>query len=270
MSNADFTLLGSGAGPGAPSFFCDCPGCCEAREHPSAARTRSGALLTSAGQRILIDTSPDLRQQLLREQVSGVDALFITHWHYDHFGGIGELEYYVKLKRKQPITLYLPPSARELFHNAFPALEEIFTVQTWEFFRSYPLGEIQITPLPARHSIETAGFMVSSPTVRLAYFPDTAGLPPETLPLVQGSDYLICDATFSGENWFPNSHMSIAEAIELGQQAEAKTVILTHISVHYSRPLTSVELQQQLAAHPHVRAAHDGMVIPLSGEGVKR
>lgn len=263
MNSAAFTLLGSGAGPGAPSFFCDCPGCCEAREHPSAARTRSGALLTSAGQRILIDTSPDLRQQLLREQVSGVDALFITHWHYDHFGGIGELEYYVKLKRKQPITLYLPPSALELFHNAFPALEEIFTVQTWEFFRSYPLGEIQITPLPARHSIETAGFMVSSPTVRLAYFPDTAGLPPETLPLVQGCEYLICDATFNGENWFPNSHMSIDEAIELGQQAEAKTVILTHISVHYSRPLTTVELRRLPAAHPNVQAGYDGLVISL-------
>jgi phosphoribosyl 1,2-cyclic phosphate phosphodiesterase len=263
MSSATFTLLGSGAGPGAPSFFCDCVGCREAREHPAAIRTRSGALLTTGGQQVLIDTPPDLRQQLLREQVSSVDTLFITHWHYDHFGGIGELEYYVKLKRKRPITLYLPPSALALFHNAFPALEEIFAVHTWEFFRTYRLGEILITPLPARHSIETAGFMVSSPTARLAYFPDTAWLPPETLPLVQGCEYLICDATFSGENWFPDSHMSVAEAIELGQQAEAKTVILTHISVHYSQPLTTVELQQLLAGHPNVQAGYDGMMISL-------
>lgn len=263
MSSAVFTLLGSGAGPGAPSFFCDCVGCQEARVNPAAVRTRSGALLTTAGQHILIDTPPDLRQQLLREQVCCVDALFITHWHYDHFGGIGELEYYVKLKRKEPITLYLPPSALPLFHNAFPALEEIFTVQTWEFFRSCPLGEIQITPLPARHSIETAGFLITSAEKRLAYFPDTAGLPPETLPLVQGCEYLICDATFSGDNWFPDSHMSIDEAIELGQQAEAKTVILTHISVHYSQPLTNAELQLLLAGHPNVQAAYDGMTVSL-------
>lgn len=267
MSNATFTLLGTGAGPGAPSFFCDCKGCREAREYPAAARTRSGALLTTADQQILIDAPPDLRQQLLREKISSVDALFITHWHYDHFGGIGELEYYVKLQRKRPIALYLPPSALTLFHNAFPALEEIFDVQTWEFFRPYPLGEIQITPLPARHGIETAGFLVTSAEISLAYFPDTAGLPPESLQLVQGGDYLICDATFSGENWFPNSHMSVAEAIELGQQAEVKTLILTHISVHYSQPLTSAELQQLLAGHPNVQAARDGMVVSLQGEG---
>jgi len=150
-----------------------------------------------------------------------------------------------------------------LFHSAFPALEEVFDLQAWEFFRPYPLGEIQITPLPACHSIETAGFLFTSADSRLAYFPDTAGLPPETLPLVQGCDYLICDATFTGENWFPESHMSVAEAIELGQQVEAKTLILTHISVHYSQPLTTVELQQLLAGHPQVRAAHDGMAISL-------
>ncbi len=263
MSAATFTILGSGAGPGAPSFFCDCPGCQEARQTPQAARTRSGALLTTAENSVLIDAPPDLRQQLVREQVQRIDALFLTHWHYDHFGGIGELEYYVKLQRKRPIDLYLPPAALAPFQQAFPALAEIFTVQTWAFFQPTVIDGISITPLPARHSVETAGFLFSSPYCRLAYFPDTAGLPEETIPQVNGVEYLICDATFVGENWFPHSHMSLDEAISLGTAVKAGTTVLTHLSIHYSRAVTSSDLQQLTAGAPDVRVAHDGMTLTL-------
>lgn len=263
MSAATFTILGSGAGPGAPSFFCDCPGCQEARQTPQTARTRSGALLTTAAHSVLIDAPPDLRQQLLREQVQRIDTLFLTHWHYDHFGGIGELEYYVKLQRKSPIALYLPPAALVPFQQAFPALTDIFTVQTWAFFQPHVIDGISITPLPARHSVETAGFLFSSPDCRLAYFPDTAGLPEETMPQVTGVEYLICDTTFVGENWFPHSHMSLDEAINLGATVEAGTTVLTHLSIHYSQAVTSNDLQQLIAGHPNVRVAHDGMALAL-------
>ena len=263
MNETIFRILGSGAGPGAPSFFCACKGCTEARKNPAAARTRSGAFISTANYNILLDTPPDLRVQLVRENINAIDQVFLTHWHYDHFGGLGELEYYVKLQRKEPIPLYLPPSAVKLFESAFPDLVEIFKITPWAFNESYFFDNLSITPLPANHSIETAGFLVESTDTKLAYFPDTAGLPAGTAQEVVNVDWLICDATFHGDNWFPQSHMSVEEAIDLGRKVNARNTVLTHLSIHYSQPVTTVELNETLSRHPHVLAAYDGMKISL-------
>jgi len=256
-----FTVLGCGAGPGAPSFFCDCKGCREARENAAHARTRSGALISTVNTTVLLDTSPDLRIQLIREHVNNIDQIFITHWHYDHFGGLGELEYYVKLKRKEPILLYLPPTAVDQFQRAFPDLTEIFDIIPWEFNKSYVIDNVSIVPLSAKHSVETAGFLIKSAENKLAYFPDTAGLSAETAREIEGVDWLICDATFHGGNWFPHSHMSVEEAIELGRQVKARQTVLTHMSIHYSQPVTSEDLKLMTSRHPNVQAAFDGMKI---------
>lgn len=258
-----FKILGSGAGPGAPSFFCDCKGCREALAAPTYSRTRSSAFIATENSRILVDTSPDLRAQLIRERIADIDQIFLTHWHYDHFGGLGELEYYVKLHRRQPIPLYVPPSAVRQFESAFPELHDVFIVTPWEFGQTYPLDDLRLTPLPARHSVETAGFLLQSGQKSLAYFPDTAGLPPETADRVTGVDWLICDATFHGDNWFPRSHMSVQEAIELGRAVQARSTILTHLSVHYSQAVTAGDLNDIIAPHPGVLAAYDGMMVSL-------
>ncbi|GFE59880.1 MBL fold metallo-hydrolase [Geobacter sp. AOG2] len=263
MAKNTFKIMGSGAGPGAPSFFCDCKGCREARDMPTFARTRSGALIATENQSILLDTPPDLRAQLVREHVSVIDQVFLTHWHYDHFGGLGELEYYVKLKRMQPIPLYLPPSALQPFERAFPYLGEVFSVTPWKFSETYLFDNVSITPLPANHGIETAGFLVESAGNRLAYFPDTAGLPEQTARQVEGVDWLICDATFHGNNWLPESHMSVGQAINLGMTVQAHTTVLTHMSIHYSQPVSAGDLQDTISPHRNVLAAYDGMTIPL-------
>ncbi len=261
--NPIFKILGSGAGPGAPSFFCNCQGCLEAQGDPALSRTRSGALICLEDHTVLIDTPPDLRIQLIREKITDVDRIFLTHWHYDHFGGIGELEYYVKLKRKALLPLYLPPSAVEQFRQAFPDLEEVFEVIPWEFGKRYDIGGLSITPFPANHGIETAGFLVESPRKKLAYFPDTAGLPVQTARQVEKVDWLICDATFFGDNWFPLSHMSVDEAIEVGKEVEARTTVLTHLSVHYSKPVTAKELQAIVSRYRGVQIAYDGLTFDL-------
>jgi phosphoribosyl 1,2-cyclic phosphate phosphodiesterase len=257
--SCSFTLLGSGAGPGVPSFFCHCCGCREARENPTLARTRSGALLRSGSQSHLIDTPPDLRQQLTRFSSVDVDQIFMTHWHYDHFGGLGELEYYVRLHRKKPMKLFLPPSAIGQFQCAFPHLADVFVVAAWEFGNRYVLESCEITPLPAVHGIETAGFLISSAMKKLAYFPDTAGLPETTKQAMESPDWLVCDATFTGENGCPDSHMSIDQAVSLGREVGAGNTVLTHLSIHYSHPMTVCDLQAYLRDYPNVMLAYDGM-----------
>jgi len=262
MANT-FKILGSGAGPGAPSFFCDCPGCVEAQDNPALARTRSGAFISTENSNILVDTPPDLRVQLIREKIIHLDEIFLTHWHYDHFGGLGELEYYVKLRRKKRLMLYLPPSAVDQFEQAFPNLMEVFTIIPWEFNKAYHFDDLSITPLPAHHGIETAGFLVESADKKLGYFPDTAGLPGETAQKVEGVDWLICDATFHGDNWFPESHMSVEQAIQLGRQVQAQHTVLTHMSIHYSQPVTTKELADMVAPFSNVLVGYDGMIFNL-------
>ena len=255
--SCSFTLLGSSAGPGVPSYFCDCCGCREARENPALSRTRSGALLRSGDAYHLIDTPPDLRQQLLNHPGLFIDQIFLTHWHYDHFGGLGELEYYVRLYKKQPIKLFLPPSALEQFRCAFPTIQDLFETRAWEFGHSYAAGRCTLMPLPACHGIETAGFLISSSAARLAYFPDTAGLQAGTKTILENLDWFFCDATFTGENWLPESHMSIEQAISLGRDIGAENTILTHLSIHYSRAMTVHDLQESLTDHPKVFLAYD-------------
>ena len=261
--NNTFKILGSGAGPGVPSFFCDCVGCQTAHSEPSFARTRSGAFITTENYHLLVDMPPDLRAQLIREKIALIDQIFLTHWHYDHFGGLGELEYYVKLQRGTPLPLYLPPSAMERFQLAFPDWLDIFTIGPWEFFKTYRFDSLTITPLPANHSVETAGFLVETASKRLAYFPDTAGLPEESLRRVEGVDWFVGDATFFGSNWFPHSHMSVDETVDLGRRIKARQIVLTHLSIHYSRPMSKEMLQAIPCRNPDVLIASDGMSFTL-------
>lgn len=260
---AELILLGTGAGPGVPSFFCSCPGCREAWQKNEYSRTRSGAALKTGERTLLIDASPDLRAQLVREKISVVDGVFLTHWHYDHYAGLGELEYYVKLERRERLPLYLPPSAVQQFNGAFPNLAEVYSLIPWQFFNGYDFDGIALTPLPANHGVETAGLLVESGGSRVAYFTDTAGLPESSAEKVCGVDLLICDATFYGENWFPESHMSVDEAIELGKSVGAERTILTHLSIHYSRAVTTEELEEELAEYPNVGVARDGLRLEL-------
>ncbi|HEX3010943.1 MAG TPA: MBL fold metallo-hydrolase [Syntrophomonadaceae bacterium] len=259
----DFKILGSGAGTGVPSFFCDCPGCQESRLKPEYNRTRSGALITTRKGNVLIDASPDIRIQLIRDRISQIEYIFLTHWHYDHMGGLGEFEFYVRLERINKLPLYLPPGAVDNFAGVFPHLMDVFDIIPWQFNKCYDFGDVFLTPLEARHSIETAGILVESKKKRLAYFPDTAGLPEETAKKVQGVDCLICDATFHGENWFPNSHMTAEQAIALGKQINAKQTLLTHMSIHYSQAVTTEQLEKEISEYPGVMISHDGMNIEL-------
>lgn len=259
---ATFKLLGTSTGPGVPSFFCNCIACQEARAKPHLSRTRSGALLYTGKQKILIDASPDLRSQLVREKIDSVDCLFISHWHYDHFGGLGELEYYMRLQKYQPIRLFLPPDSLEAFSSAFPYLLDIVDLQPWQFDQKYRFQDVTVTPLPARHSIQTAGFLLEAGK-RIAYFTDTAGLPEVTAQKVKNVDYLICDASFFGDNWYPDSHMSVKEAIDLGREINAQHTVLTHLSMHYSTPVTFAQLEEAISNDAKVIAAYDGIIFNL-------
>lgn len=263
MARVEMKLLGTSAGPGVPAFFCECAACREARANAAVARTRSTALLTIGGKRVLLDASPDLRVQLCREGILDIHSVFLTHWHHDHFAGLGELEYYLRLKEKdRRLPIYLPPGYTGEFTSTFHRLTEVVDLREWSYEHPYDLDGASLTPLRANHGIETAGFLIEAGK-KLAYFPDTSWLPEETLAKVKGVDYLVCDATFYGENWYPDTHMTIAQAIELGKKVGAGQTILTHLSMHYSSPVTVEQLNKELAKLDGVLAGYDGMSVGL-------
>lgn len=257
-------ILGTAAGPGVPSFFCYCKACEEARQHRRYARTRTGLCLYGSKGKILIDASPDLRQQLLDGGISEIDTVYLSHWHADHYEGLAELEYYVQLHKKTPLPLVLPESAQDQFAETFPDLVPVYTVSTWQFGTSYREDDFTLTPLPAVHGIETAGFLIEGPLATAAYFPDTNdALDDEVLAKLKGVDYLICDATFNGDNWYPHAHMNVEQAVQLGKSVGAKQTILTHLAMHYANPITTEQLEMKLESEKNVKIAYDGMTLAL-------
>jgi phosphoribosyl 1,2-cyclic phosphate phosphodiesterase len=253
-------LLGTSAGLGVPAFCCDCSACHEARQEEKYARTRSLAAIAGLAETILLDAGPDVLRQLERAGIAVVDRVFLSHWHFDHYAGLGDLEFYMRMHRLAPVELYLPEDALPSFLDSFPHLSDVYTLSFWKFGQTYDLGGLHLTPLAAVHSVTTAGFLLEGER-RVAYFTDTATLTAETAAKIAGVDVLVVDATFYQENLYPHSHMNLAEAVALGQKIKAGRLVLTHLGMHYP-PVTVAELKAVAAAHG-AELAFDGMEISL-------
>lgn len=224
---------------------------------------RCGANITANRKNILIDTSPDLRCQLLRFGIQSVDAIFFTHWHWDHFGGIGELEYYIKLHRKKPVDVYAMPETMDSMEYTFPNMSELFDKHILKAGEEVCLPGVTITPYMANHGIETIGFLIEGSEKRIAYFPDTSGLSDETMDALLDIDVFICDSSFFGKNLFPDVHMSSDETITLGRVIGAGETYLTHHAVHYSDVKTVKGMKDELSGYNDIKLAYDGLKIEL-------
>lgn len=263
MKNHTFTFMGTGAGCGVPSFFCDCPACEEARANPRARRGDCGTMIRGE-KTLLIDTPPDLRHQCIRENVRRIDEVLYTHCHSDHVGGLLELEYLVQLKQKEALPVYgsaetLAGIAQE-FHYMTYALDmrEIAPMGTVEF------DGVKYTALPCTHAAGTYGYLIETGDTRMFYASDTGKLPPETHERLQDIDILAMDATFWKNNWSPAAHHSVQECIEEGLSLNAGKIYLTHLCMHYDEPITLVELEEFLKQYEgRVEAACDGLTFEI-------
>ena len=263
MKNHTFTFMGSGAGCGVPAFFCDCPACEEARNNPRARRGDCGVMVTGAT-RTLIDTPPDIRQYFLRENVRYIDDLVFTHWHYDHVGGLGELEYMVQLLTKAPIATYASPYTLESIGREFEYMMYCLACAPIDPFGQFAIDGVTYSALPVSHSPGTYGYLIETEDTRLFYASDTGKLPPETAEIVKGVDILAMDATYWKENGYPKNHHSVQECIEEGFELGAGKIYLTHLCMHYSEPITLAELEKYLEQYGgRVEPAADGLSFAI-------
>ena len=270
MPESSFTFMGTAAGCGVPSFFCECPACEEARADPRLVRGDCGVMIRTTAEdgtihTTMIDTPPDARHQLLREGVKRVDEILFTHCHFDHSGGLGEYEYLVALKRGgTPLPVYGSAQALEGIFQEFHYMDYCLEPHVIEPYGSVTLAGVTYTALPVLHAPGTYGYLIETEQTRLFYASDTGPLPDKTAEIVEGVDILAMDATFWMRNWNPQDHHSIQECIEEGLALDAKKIYLTHMCMHYDEPITYAELTEYLKRYDgRVVAALDGLSFPL-------
>ena len=239
-----FILLGTGTSVGVPSIGCPCEVC--GSSDPKDKRTRCAAIVGLPQGNLLIDTPPDLRQQLLREKIGVVHAVLYTHEHADHLFGLDDLRLF-PFYLGHPVPLYCEEQVerriRQSFDYAFQAEEPTHTgaVPQLAFQRiglePFDLLGARITPLKLKHGpkFDVLGFRIGN----VAYCTDTNGIPPESLELLRGLDVLIIDALRHRPHI---THFSLEEAIAVARQLEPKRTIFTHMGHDLGHAATNAML----------------------------
>ncbi|MGC9435158.1 MAG: MBL fold metallo-hydrolase [Methanomicrobiales archaeon] len=219
----EITFLGTGDAVGTPKIGCTCPVCTEARRR-GIQRLRTSLLVESDGTTVLIDTSPDLRGQLLATGSPTIDAVIWTHGHYDHFIGYGE---FYRIQDLPPV--YAAPRVLEYCVSFFHFLDiPLRPVTPGEPFR---LGDLVIDLFPVHHpTAETCGIRLEENGSVVVYTADTRrDLPEESMERMEGADLLIADAIAPG-SYHIHKHMNYAEAVDLSQKSGAADLRCVHMS----------------------------------------
>lgn len=266
MATLRFTILGCGSSGGVPrlgGLWGDCDPL-----NPMNRRTRCSLLVErivgEAVTRVLIDTSPDMRTQLLAAQVGVLDGVVFTHSHADHVHGIDDLRQIVfNTRTRLPVWADGPTSEALItrFAYAFTQPEGSFYPPILDlhgidgaFAVPGPAGPITFQPFDADHGVMDAlGFRIGP----LAYLPDAVRIPEESWPVLQGLDCWVVDALRRKPH---PTHAHLSLTLDWIARAKPAHAILTnmHLDMDYAT------LQAELP--PHITPAHDGRVIVFEGQ----
>ena len=248
------TFLGTGTSTGVPQMGCTCAVCTS--DDPHDRRLRTSALVESdGGKHILIDCGPDFRQQMLALDFRPIDAVLITHEHYDHVGGLDDLRPLsvfgnVDVYAEDFCATHLEERIPYCFaENKYPGVPQIrlHRIRPGEEFR---IGDAGILPLRVMHGrLPILGFRIGP----LAYITDMKTLPPDQLPLLQGIRTLVVNGLRHTPH---NTHQTIAEAIELSEQLGRPRTFLIHMG-HSA----GLHRDSHLFLPSHASLAYDGLSI---------
>ncbi|MEX0716951.1 MAG: MBL fold metallo-hydrolase [Planctomycetaceae bacterium] len=253
------TLLGTGTSVGIPVVGCRCPICTS--DDPRNHRTRTGVLVSAPGGDFLIDTPPELRLQLLRENVELIHAVVYTHSHADHIYGLDDLRIFgFRLGRSIPLFCEeaVETMLRKAFSYAFEPLDpeaHHFAVPKLHFERiglePFELLGLTIRPLRLEHGkLPVLGFRIDD----VAFCTDCSGIPEESWPLLEGLDTLVIDALRDDPH---PTHFSLGQALEVVERVRPRRTYFTHVSHQLDYAATNARLPDG------VELSYDGLRIPL-------
>jgi phosphoribosyl 1,2-cyclic phosphate phosphodiesterase len=231
MPKVTVTVLGSGTSQGVPMIGCPCAVC--ASTDPRDKRTRSSIFIAAPEANLLVDTTPELRVQALREKLDRVDAVLFTHAHADHIMGFDDLRRFCDL-RGGALPIYGSPETlgqiERIFFYAFNPKKTVpgyVHVTPHAVAGPFELGGLTITPLPVPHgAVSTSGFLFArGPRRFLAYLSDCQSVPAEVAEEIRDVEVLVID----GLRDLPHpTHLNVAGALETARAVGAKRTYLTH------------------------------------------
>ena len=254
-------FLGTGTSFGVPVIGCSCRVCRSA--DPRDARTRHGLLIEEGERRLLVDTPPELRLQLVRERVERIDAVFLSHQHADHTHGIDDLRIFtVRMGRALPFLV-----AREFVEELTSRFSYVWGKTTMSQPGSV-VPRLEIRPFDDREAIEAAGLEITPiafphgvyrsfgfRTGGLAVIVDAKSVPPDAEALLRDARVLVINALWFGD---PHpGHFSIEEAVDTGRRLGAERTYLTHLA----HRATHAEIEARLPEGAF--AAYDGLAIEV-------
>lgn len=252
-------FLGTGTSYGVPQIGCTCRTCTSS--DPRDKRTRAAALIEAGGRRLLIDTPPELRLQLVAAGVASVDAVLFTHAHADHVHGIDDLRA-ISVRSRGRLAVYggaatLAELARRFGYMFDPApappgtSKPELTARALEPDRETEVAGVPVRTLELPHGGHTVfGYRVGP----VAYVTDAKAVPEAVRARLAGLDVLVLNALLPRPHPL---HLSIPEAVETAQRIGARRTFLTHLT--HDAP--HAELAARLP--PGIAPAYDGLVIEV-------
>ncbi|HON17594.1 MAG TPA: MBL fold metallo-hydrolase [Salinivirgaceae bacterium] len=222
------TLLGTGTSLGVPMIGCNCHVC--SSTDPRDKRLRSSVLLETDTTSILIDVSPDFRQQALRANIKKIDAILITHEHKDHIGGLDDIKPFNYLSHC-PIPLFAEPNVIQIiqkdFDYAFRSSENSvpqLVIHEVNYPNNFIINDLTVIPIRLFHDqLPILGFRIG----KFAYLTDFSYIEESELNKLNGLDTLIIVALRHSPH---PKHLSFSQALEIISRLNPRTARLTHIS----------------------------------------
>ena len=252
------TFLGTGTSFGVPVIGCGCPVC--RSEDPRDKRTRVGAVVEVGRTRLLIDTPPELRLQLIATGIDCVDAVLFTHDHADHTHGIDDIRA-ISVRREGALPMYGPAETLKTLAHRFPYIFD-------ESVRALPgthkpegsatalepgvavrIGEATVVPIAVPHGHwRVFGYRVGA----LGYLTDAKTVPEAAVEALVGVDVLVLNALFRTPH---PTHLSLGEAVAVARRVGARQTWLTHLTHDNFHATLARELP------PDIQPAWDGLVV---------
>ena len=248
-----FIILGSGSSMGVPrpdGFFGNCD-----PKNPKNLRSRCSALIKGNDMNVLIDTSPDLRIQMLKNKIIKLDTVIYTHHHADQTHGINDLRAFF-LKRKKEIPVYTDKNTKKYLSDSFsycfkgskeyPPLLKLFDIK-----KKFKLGKsINIESVEVRHgSINSVSFIINK---KIAYLPDANEIYKKDYKKFLKLNYLIIDCLRHKPH---PSHFNLDDVLKMNVDLKPKKMILTnlHSDLDYNKLINILPI--------NIKPAYDGLTL---------